>query len=906
MNFLYRIFQYSFVYLSISTLLVLVVMSLTAWEANRLLEEDREIPLAKALGTYAATLDEGTVNSRAMGAAILFGQQNPEAKKLAAGKLPPDAPDVIAALDTLRTLYFADTVILVNKRGVIVAYSDKDHFRGTGQDISFRPYVQLAMQGTPNVYPAVGVINTNRGIFLAAPLRATTNDRTQAIGAIIVKVGANKLDSLLKTWTDGFAVLLSPQGVAFSANRDDWLFHATGEIDTNRIADIQRAMQFGRTFDQTPPIPLPFTLATTETRIDGVRYAVRSLPLEWNDPQGDWMLAFLEKREPWWTNWSVLGIASLAGMMVALALFWLYALVRNALLLEKMNVQLRYNEELLKESQIIAGLGSYTLDIPTGLWKSTDMLDKLLGINKAYEHSVEGWFALIHPDDSTMMINYFRDEILGQGKVFDKEYRITRHCDQAERWVHGLGHPELNAHGHLVRLYGTIQDITDRKEAQAKIHNLAFYDTLTKLPNRRHLLDRINQAQSISARSKLYGALLFLDMDRFKTLNDTLGHGHGDLFLIEVARRMLYSVRDMDTVARIGGDEFVVLIEEIGANGEEVSQKVALVAEKIRAALSEPYHLKDHEHHSSPSIGVCLYNGNDESVDYLLKHADMAMYQAKESGRNAVRFFDPAMQHAVETRAALESDMRHAIAEKQFCLHYQIQIDSEYRPLGAEALIRWIHPERGMISPAQFIPIAEESSLILDIGHWLLETACRQLAQWSKREETCNLTLAINVSAAQFKKHNYVDTVSTMVNIHQINPNLLKLELTERVVLEDVTDVVTKMHALKALGVRLSLDDFGTGYSSLSYLKLLPLDQIKIDQSFVRDIATDLSDAVMVQTIIDLAKNFRLMVIAEGVETEAQLNFLKRNGCMAYQGYLFGKPVPIEEFEALLKQDSRL
>jgi diguanylate cyclase (GGDEF)-like protein len=901
MNFLYRIFRYPFVYLSISTLLVLAVMSLAAWQTNRLMEKNREIPLAKALGTYAATLDEGTVNSRAMGAAILFGLQNLDAKKLAAGKLPPDAPNVTAALDTLRTLYFAESVLLVNKRGVIVASSAKGHLRGTGEDISFRPYMQLAMQGTPNVYPAVGVIDSNRGIYLAAPLHATTNNMSGAIGAIVVKVGASKLDSLLKTWTDGFAVLLSPQGVAFSANRDDWLFRITGEIDTDRIADIQRAKQFGRTFDQTPPIPLPFTLATTETRIDGVRYAVRSLPLEWNDPQGDWMLAFLEKREPWWTNWSVLGIASLAGMMVALALFWLYALVRNALLLENMNVQLRHNEELLKESQIIAGLGSYTLDIPTGLWKSSDMLDKLLGINKAYEHSVEGWFALIHPDDSTMMINYFRDEILGQGKVFDKEYRITRHCDQAERWVHGLGHPELNAHGHLLRLYGTIQDITDRKEAQAKIHNLAFYDTLTKLPNRRHLLDRINQAQSISARSKLYGALLFLDMDRFKMLNDTLGHGNGDLLLIEVARRMLYCVRDMDTVARIGGDEFVVLIEEVGANDEEVSQKVALIAEKIRAALSEPYQLKEHEHHSSPSIGVCLYNGNDESVDYLLKHADMAMYQAKESGRNAVRFFDPAMQHAVETRAALESDMRHAIAEKQFCLHYQIQIDSENLPLGAEALIRWIHPERGMISPAQFIPIAEESSLILDIGHWLLETACRQLAQWSKREKTCNLTLAINVSAAQFKKHNYVDTVSTMVNIHQINPNLLKLELTERVVLEDVTDVVTKMHALKALGVRLSLDDFGTGYSSLSYLKLLPLDQIKIDQSFVRDIATDLSDAVMVQTIIDLAKNFRLIVIAEGVETEAQLNFLKQNGCMAYQGFLFGKPVPIEEFEALLK-----
>jgi diguanylate cyclase (GGDEF)-like protein/PAS domain S-box-containing protein len=445
-------------------------------------------------------------------------------------------------------------------------------------------------------------------------------------------------------------------------------------------------------------------------------------------------------------------------------------------------------------------------------------------------------------------------------------------------------------------------DITARKKAEEEIYSLAFYDALTKLPNRRFLLDRMQQALSVSARSKNYGALLFLDMDRFKTLNDTLGHDYGDLFLIEIARRLQQCVREVDTVGRIGGDEYVVLIEEINLNAEESSRKIALVAEKIRASLSSPYLIKESEYHSSPSVGVSLYHGNQETVEAILKHADMAMYQAKESGGNTVRFFDPAMQLSVETRALLEADLRHAVPAKQLLLYYQIQLDSELRPLGAEALLRWSHPVRGMVSPMQFIPIAEESLLILEIGHWVLESACKQLAIWSKNEQTQQLMLAINVSAQQFKRHDFVETVTTLINIHQINANYLKLELTETVVLEDVTNVVSKMHALKALGVRLSLDDFGTGYSSLSYLKQLPLDQIKIDQSFVRDMTTDPNDAVMVQTIINLAQNFRLNVIAEGVETQAQLNALKKYGCMAYQGYLFSKPVPIEEFEAIIKQ----
>ena len=457
--------------------------------------------------------------------------------------------------------------------------------------------------------------------------------------------------------------------------------------------------------------------------------------------------------------------------------------------------------------------------------------------------------------------------------------------------------------GNTTEYVAIFSDITARKKAEEEIYSLAFYDVLTKLPNRRLLLDRIHQAQLISDRSSQYGALLFLDMDRFKSLNDTLGHDYGDMFLVEISQRLQHCVREADTVARIGGDEFVVLMEEIGAGAEDVSQKVALVAEKIRSALSTPYQLKEHEHHSSPSIGVTLYRGHDESVEVLLKHADMAMYQAKDSGRNAVRFFDPTMQLAVETRAALEADLRYAVPGNQLRLYYQVQLDSELRPLGAEALIRWFHPLRGMVSPLQFIPIAEESSLILDIGNWVLKTACKQLALWSKNEKSSNLTLAVNVSAPQFQRHDFVENLATLIHLHHANPNRLKLELTESVVLNDVKDVVTKMHALKALGVRLSLDDFGTGYSSLSYLKQLPLDQIKIDQTFVRDVLIDSNDAVMVQTIIGLAQNFRMNVIAEGVETEAQLNFLKQNGCLAYQGYLFSKPVPIDEFERLLSKD---
>ena len=457
--------------------------------------------------------------------------------------------------------------------------------------------------------------------------------------------------------------------------------------------------------------------------------------------------------------------------------------------------------------------------------------------------------------------------------------------------------------GNVTEYVAISSDITSRKQAEEDIHSLAYYDSLTGLPNRRLLMDRMRSALAGSARGNLYGAVLFLDMDRFKTLNDSLGHDVGDQLLVEVGRRIQACVREVDSVSRLGGDEFVILLEEVDAHIEEASRKASLIAEKIRIALVMPYQLNYGVHHSSPSIGVCLFHGNGTTVDTLLKHADMAMYQAKESGRNSIRFFDPTMQHAVESRAALEADLRHALPDQQLQLYYQLQVDGDLRAIGAEALLRWKHPVQGMVSPAKFIPLAEESSLILDLGSWVLETACKQLRAWAGQDMTRNLTLAVNVSAKQFRQPDFVDKVAAILRKFEVAPSRLKLELTESVVLNDVSDVVAKMHALKALGLSLSLDDFGTGYSSLSYLKTLPLDQIKIDQSFVRDITTDPNDAVMVKSIIDMAQNFRLNVIAEGVETDSQLEFLKKNGCMAYQGYLFSKPVSIEQFEDLLKSD---
>jgi diguanylate cyclase (GGDEF)-like protein/PAS domain S-box-containing protein len=457
------------------------------------------------------------------------------------------------------------------------------------------------------------------------------------------------------------------------------------------------------------------------------------------------------------------------------------------------------------------------------------------------------------------------------------------------------------ADGVVTHYVGSHVDITERKAAEDEVKSLAFYDPLTHLPNRRLLLARLDQAIISCTRWGRKGALLFIDLDNFKTLNDTLGHDFGDMLLQQVALRLQACVRECDTVARLGGDEFVVMLEDLSKDALEAASQTELIGEKILDTLNQPYLLATHKYHSTPSIGVTLFTEHPLGVDILFKQADIAMYQSKKAGRNTLRFFDPQMQENVNIRADLENELRKALEHNEFHLHYQIQVDSSLRSLGAEALIRWIHPERGMVSPAQFIPLAEETGLILPIGLWVLETACAQLKTWQQNEQTRHLILAVNVSSKQFRQTDFVAQIQNAIQRHDINPTLLKLELTESLLLESIEETIATMSTLKEIGVMFSLDDFGTGYSSLQYLKRLSLDQIKIDQSFVRDLASDSSDRAIVSTIIAMARGLNLDVIAEGVETDDQRQFLQNAGCSQFQGYLFGKPVPIEQFEAQLK-----
>jgi diguanylate cyclase (GGDEF)-like protein/PAS domain S-box-containing protein len=456
--------------------------------------------------------------------------------------------------------------------------------------------------------------------------------------------------------------------------------------------------------------------------------------------------------------------------------------------------------------------------------------------------------------------------------------------------------------GIITNFVGAHSDISARKISEEQIKILAFYDPLTHLPNRRLLMDRLHQALVSGARTGRKGALLFLDLDNFKILNDTLGHEFGDLLLQQVAQRLQSCVRDGDTVARLGGDEFVVALENLSEHVLEAATQTEMIAEKVLTSLRRPYQLNMHMYICTASVGAVIFNDQRASIEELMKHADIAMYQAKKDGRNAARFFDPKMQEAINVHAAIESDLRRAVEGNQFNLYYQIQVDEMHRPTGAEALIRWTHPERGLIPPQQFIPLAEETGLILPIGHWVMEAACAQLKSWQQDAFSRDLTISVNVSAKQFRRADFVMQVKALVQQYSINPMLLKLELTESLLLDDIEETIAVMSALNEIGVKFSLDDFGTGYSSLQYLKRLPLNQLKIDQSFVRDIATDESDKAIVKTIIAIARSLNLDVIAEGVETEIQRRYLMSNGCIHFQGYLFGKPMPIAKFEELLKQ----
>lgn len=451
-----------------------------------------------------------------------------------------------------------------------------------------------------------------------------------------------------------------------------------------------------------------------------------------------------------------------------------------------------------------------------------------------------------------------------------------------------------------------IEDITARKRSEEEIRHLAYFDPLTHLPNRRLLMDRLGHALVASKRSRNFGVLMILDLDHFKGLNDSQGHDVGDRLLIDAAKRISACVREEDTVGRLGGDEYVVMLEGLGVLERSTAAHAESIAEKIRATLSQPYELgcSEARYFGTTSIGLTLFRGENDTAEGVLKQADVALYQAKDAGRNAIRFFNPAMQSAIDSRTAMEGALRRGVERGEFRLYYQPQVSQTGRLIGAEALIRWLSPSQGVISPARFIPLAEESGMILPIGQWVLDTACAQLKVWEHDPRTRDLHLSVNVSARQFHQSDFVEQVRQCLLASGANPARLKLELTESVVLDKVDEVVSRMEHLDRLGVGFALDDFGTGYSSLSYLKRLPIEQVKIDQSFVRDVTEDTNDAAIVRAILAMSQSLGLQVIAEGVETRDQRDFLFENGCTAYQGYLYGKPMPIEEWEHHIAQDS--
>ena len=591
-------------------------------------------------------------------------------------------------------------------------------------------------------------------------------------------------------------------------------------------------------------------------------------------------------------------VAGLASACSLLAL-GLLLMVNRAWQRQRRDLQLIEQGHLsLHEAHEIADIGSISVELDTGRWSSSDIFDLIAGIDAGYPRERAHLMRLLGARQQATIRRCVNMAVATREPVELAQLVIQR-PDGAQRWVHVRG--KVRVDGEAVTLVCTVQDITERKHAEDEIRRLAYYDSLTGLPNRRLLLDRLGAAMADNQGRARHGALLLIDLDHFRVLNETQGHNRGDQLLTAVAQRLCGVVQGDASVARLGGDEFAVLVANLASDPELARCQAAAMAELLRAALSAPFDLGGFIYRGSPSIGITLFAGQTLEIGELAKRVDTAMYQAKAAGRNAVRFFDPAMQAVAEQRLAMEQDLRQSLADGDFELHYQVQVDGGGQARGAEVLLRWRHPVQGMISPAQFIPLAEESGLILPLGLWVLQSACAQLARWAHDPSLCLLSLAVNVSARQFIQSDFVEQVLKVLADSGADPRRLKLELTEGLLLDNTESVIATIGALKRAGICISLDDFGTGFSSLSYLKRLPLDQLKIDQAFVRDLLTDANDVAIVRTIVALGRSLGMEVIAEGVETAAQRDALAAAGCHAYQGYYYGRPVPLAQFEAALR-----
>ncbi len=792
------------------------------------------------------------------------------------------------SLNIAATQLKADVISVLNAAGDAVAASNFDQPDSfVGSNYGEREYFRQARAGKSGQQYAVGWTSKLPGLYYSRPVF----DNGQFVGAVVVK---RNISSFSHGMNQATAFITDPNGVIILAPDKELEFRTLPAAAVARLSAELRQMQYGQSaFEPLRIAPwgdnrLPLAvrigdrhqpaLLVSQTLADGMITIHVPRPLD--------QLARINSE-----RYGLFILIAAAGGMLIVAVSAVVLYLRKS---RRAEAELRIAATAFEsqEAMMITDANSVILRVNRAFTEITgygaeEVLGKTPSLLKSGRHEAAFY---------TAMWETLRRTGAWQGEIWDRR----KNGELYPKWLTIT--VVKGANGQITHYVAMHTDSTQRKAAESEIEHLAFYDPLTQLPNRRLLLDRLHHALATSARSEHQGALLFIDLDNFKTLNDTRGHDKGDLLLQQVAQRLSACIREGDAVARLGGDEFVVMLEGLSENAEEAATQATAAGDKILATLNQPYPLADEEHHSTASIGVTLFAGHRDTIEELLKRADLAMYQAKAAGRNTLCFFDPDMQAAVMARAALEADLREGLREKQFLLHYQGQVNSRGALIGAEALVRWQHPRRGLVSPAEFIPLAEETGLILPLGQWVLEVACSQLLAWARRPETAGLDLAVNVSARQFRHPDFVAQVLQVLADTGANPHKLKLEITESLLLDDVQDIIAKMSALKARGVGFSLDDFGTGYSSLSYLKRLPLDQLKIDQSFVRDVFTDANDAAIVRTIVALAQSLGLAVIAEGVETEGQRDFLAQAGCLHYQGYLYSKPLAAQDFEKLVNE----
>jgi len=786
----------------------------------------------------------------------------------------------------------ADALWLVDAEGDCIASTDADKPEtAIGTNYADREYFTQAKLGKRGHQFAVSRPNASAGLFYSYPII----ENGHFLGAAVVK----RYISKLADWTEQAKAFISDiNGVIVLASDKKLEYHTLPNAGIIDISPENRLLMYRRgDFEALQIAPwgderFPTAVRIADSRLP-IMLASKLLPedaISVHVPRPLTELVRLNSERYW--------------------LFLLIAATGSLLIIASSAVVLYLREAHKAEADLRVAATAF--ESQEGM-VITDSSNVILRINRAFT-DITGYTSEDVVGRTLSMFDTGRHEASFYAEIWSAIRRDGSW--QGEIWnrrKNGEAYPEWltitavkGPLGDITHYVSALTDITQRKAAEEEIRDLALYDFLTRLPNRRCLMERLQQALTASARSGRQGALLFIDLDNFKDLNDTFGHNMGDLLLQHTALRIVSCVRESDTVARLGGDEFVVMLENLSEDSTDVVEQVKVVGEKILAELKHPYLLADHQFNCTSSIGVTLFLARTESIEELLKQADLAMYQAKAAGRNTLRFFDPHMQAVVTARTALDRDLRMGLLQNQFTLCYQPQVDGTGNVTGAEALLRWQHPQRGKMPPSEFIAAAEESGLILPLGHWVLETACAQLLKWASIPELAHLSIAVNVSPRQFRQPDFVDQVLAALEISGVDARKLKLELTENLLLNDVEGTIEKMTSLKARGVEFSLDDFGTGYSSLSYLQRLPFYQLKIDQSFVRNVLTNAHDAAITRTIVALAQSMGLTVIAEGIETEQQRDFLAGQGCSAFQGYLFGRPTPPELFDQFLSLDAKV